>query len=167
LPNNFEAVDFEHGDSSANHEQKLPVSCRNSAPACDFYDNNRSLTLCLSACVPSRLSLWSINPHLEQRAIESFFTQFHQAPARDRKLLACVFDDKRRTQTVLGVKVLSKGNSKPCRKMDAVVNALGFQDRLKAAVNKPDSKDAFQLLKTLHNCLTIAGKDQRSKSRFS
>jgi hypothetical protein len=40
---------------------------------------------------------------------------------------------------MLGVKVLSKGNSKAYQNMDEVVNAPGFQDRLEAAVKNPES----------------------------
>jgi hypothetical protein len=97
---------------------------------------------------------------LNREQLNHLFTQFHQAPARDRKLLAYVFDNKRRTQTMLGVKVLSKGNSKAYQKMDQIVNAPDFQNKLEAAVKNPESESARQLLKTLHNCLTIAGKNQ-------
>ena len=97
---------------------------------------------------------------LNGEQLNHLFTQFNQAPARDRKLLACVFDNKRRTQTLLGVKVLSDGNSKAYKKMDEVVNAAGFQEKLEAAVNHPESEEARQLLTTLHNCLAIAGKNQ-------
>jgi hypothetical protein len=45
FPDNFEAVDVESDDSSANHEERKPaVSYRNSVPACDFNDNDYSLT---------------------------------------------------------------------------------------------------------------------------
>jgi hypothetical protein len=83
---------------------------------------------------------------LNRAQLNHLFTQFHQAPACYRKLLACVFDDKRWTQTLLGIKVLSKGNSKASQKMDEVVNAPGFQDRLEAAVNHPESKEALIVL---------------------
>ncbi len=44
FPANFEAVDVESNDSSTNHEDEPPVSHRDSVPACDFNDNDRSLT---------------------------------------------------------------------------------------------------------------------------
>jgi hypothetical protein len=61
---------------------------------------------------------------------------------------------------MFGVKVLSKGNSRAFQKMDEVVNDPLFQDKLEEAVKAPESKNARELLKTLHSCLTIAGKNQ-------
>jgi hypothetical protein len=53
FPNNFEALDVEGDDSSANHEErKPPVSNRNSVPACDFNDNNYSLTCAVPYIFP-------------------------------------------------------------------------------------------------------------------
>jgi hypothetical protein len=165
--NDFEAVDsgtneeVETNSSSTNREEKPAViSHRNSVPACDFDDNDYSLTCAFPYIFPLGQAYGRSTGTLNREQLNHLFTQFHQAPARDRKLLAYVFDNKRRTQTMLGVKVLSKGNSKAYRKMDEVVNATGFQDRLEAAVNDPESKDARELLKTLHNCLTIAGRNQ-------
>jgi hypothetical protein len=160
LPNNFEAVDVESDDSSTNHEEKPPVSYRSNVPACDFDDSDYSLTCAFPHIFPLGRAYGRSTGTLNREQLNHLFTQFHQAPARDRKLLAYIFDNKRRTQTMFGVKVLSKGNSTAYRKMDEVVNALGFQDKLEAAINDPESKDARELLKTLHNCLTIAGKNQ-------
>jgi hypothetical protein len=45
FPDDFEAVDVESDDRSANDEErKPPVSYRNSVPSCDFNDNDYSLT---------------------------------------------------------------------------------------------------------------------------
>jgi hypothetical protein len=156
LPEDFEAIDVEN----MNYEEKLPVSHRNSAPACDFDDNDRSLTCAFPCVFPLGRACGRSTGALNREQLNHLFTQFDQAPARDRKLLACVFDDKRRTETMRGVKVLSKGNSKACQKMDGIVNATGIQDKPEAAVKNPESESARQLLKTLHNCLAIAGKNQ-------
>ena len=110
--NNFEAVDVESDDSSTNHEEKPPVSYRNSVPACDFDDNDYSLTCAFPHIFPLGRAYGRSTGTLNKEQLNHLFTQFHQAPARDRKLLAYIFDNKRRTQTMLGVKVLSKGNSK-------------------------------------------------------
>jgi hypothetical protein len=160
FPDNFEAVDVESDDSTTNHRQNSPVSHRNSVPACDFNDDDCSLTCAFPYIFPLGQAYLRSTGCLNREQLNHLFTQFHQAPARDRKLIAYIFDNKRRTQTMLGVKVLSKGNSKAYRKMDEVVNAAGFQDRLEEAVKDPDSKDARDLLKILHNCLTIAGRNQ-------
>ncbi len=161
FPDNFEAVDVESDDSSANHEERKPaVSYRNSVPACNFNDNDYSLTCAFPYIFPLGQAYNRSTGTLNRDQLNHLFTQFNQVPARDRKLLAYVFDNKRRTQTLLGVKVLSKGNSKAFQKMDEVVNASGFQDRLEAAIQDPESKSARELLNTLHNCLTIAGKNQ-------
>ena len=161
FPDNFEAVDVESDDSSANHEERKPaVSYRNNVPACNFNDNDYSLTCAFPYIFPLGQAYNRSTGTLNRDQLNHLFTQFNQVPARDRKLLAYVFDNKRRTQTLLGVKVLSKGNSKAFQKMDEVVNASGFQDRLEAAIQDPESKSARELLNTLHNCLTIAGKNQ-------
>jgi hypothetical protein len=136
FPNNFEAVDdVKSDDSSANDEErKPPVSYRNSVPACDFNDNNYSLTCAFPCIFPlGQAYNWSTGT-LNRDQLNHLFTQFNQVPAGDRKLLAYVFDNKRRTHTLLGVKVLSKGNIKAFQKMDEVVNAPGFQDKLEAAI---------------------------------
>ncbi len=157
----FEAVDVESDDSSANDEERKPaVSYRNSVPACDFDDNDHSLTCAFPHIFPLGRAYGRSTGTLNREQLNHLFTQFHQAPARDRKLLAYIFDNKRRTQTMFGVKVLSKGNSTAYRKMDEVVNAPGFQDKLKAVIQDPESKSARELLNTPHNCLTIAGKNQ-------
>ena len=160
FPDDFEGVDVDDNDSSTNHEERLPVSHRNSMPACDFNDGDYSLTCAFPHVFPLGQAHNRSTGALNGEQLNHLFTQFNQAPARDRKLLACVFDNKRRTQTLLGVKVLSKGNSKAYKEMDEVVNAAGFQEKLEAAVNHPESEEARQLLTTLHNCLTIAGKNQ-------
>ena len=151
FPNNFEAVNVESNDSSTNHEEQPPVSYRSSVPACDFNDSDYSLTCAFPHIFPFGRAYDRSTGTLNRDQMNHLFTQFNQGPARDRKLLAYVFNNKRRTQTLLGVKVLSKGNSKAYRKMDEVVNAAGFQDRLEAAVNNPERKSARELLKTLHN----------------
>ena len=162
FPDNFEAVDdVESDDSSANDEERKPaVSYRNSVPACDFNDNDYSLTCAFPYIFPLGQAYNRSTGTLNRDQLSHLFTQFNQVPARDRKILAYVFDNKRRTQTLLGVKVLSKGNSKAFQKMDEVVNASGFQDKLEAAMQDPESKSARELLHTLDNCLTIAGKNQ-------
>ena len=160
FPNIFEAVDVESDDGSTNHEEKPPVSCRNNVPACDFKDDDYSLTCAFPHVFPLGRAYGRSTGTLNREQLNHLFTQFNQAPARDRKLLAYVFDNKRRTQTLLGVKVLSKGNSKAYRKMDKVVNDPGFQGKLEAAIDNPESQSARDLLKILHNCLTIAGKNQ-------
>jgi hypothetical protein len=158
----FEAVDVESDDRSANDEERKPpaVSYRNSVPACDFNDNDYSLTCAFPYIFPLDQAYNRSTGTLNRDQLNHLFTQFNQVPARDRKLLAYVFDNKSRTQTLLGVKVLSKGNSKAFQKMDEVVNAPGFQDKLKAVIQDPESKSARELLNTPHNCLTIAGKNQ-------
>jgi hypothetical protein len=156
----FEAVDNESDDSSTNHEEKLPVSRRSNVPSCDFNDCDYALTCAFPHIFPLGRAYYRSTGSLNREQLNHLFTQFHQAPARDRKLLAYVFDNQRRSQTMNGVKVLSRGNSKAYADMDALVNTPGFQDKLEAAISNPDSKEARQLLKTLHNCLTIAGKKQ-------
>jgi hypothetical protein len=161
FPDDFEAVDIESDDRSANHEErKPPVSYRNSVPACDFNDNDYSLTCAFPYIFPLGQAYNRSTGTLNRDQLNHLFTQFNQVPARDRKLLPYVFDNKRRTQTLLGVKALSKGNSKAFQKMDEVVNAPEFQDKLEAAIEDPESKSARELLNTLHNCLTITGKNQ-------
>jgi hypothetical protein len=160
FPDAFEAVNVESDNAFANHEEKPTVSCRNGAPACDFHDNDCSLTCAFLHVFPLGQAHGRSTGLLNREQLNHLFTHFYQAPACDRKLLACVFVNKRWTQTLLGVKVLSKGNSKACRKMDEVVNAPEFQDRLEKSVDNPESKDACELLKALHNCLTTAGKNQ-------
>jgi hypothetical protein len=123
FPDAFEDVNVESDNSFAFHEEKPTVSCRNSAPACDFDDNDCSLTCAFPHVFPLGQAHGRSTGLFNREQLNHLFTQFHQAPAGDRKLLACVFDDKRRTQTSLGVNVLSKGNSKACGKMDEAVNA--------------------------------------------
>jgi hypothetical protein len=160
FPDAFEAVNVESDDAFTNHEEKPTVSYRNSTPACDFDDKDCSLTCAFPHVFLLGQAYGRSTGFLNREQLNHLFTQFHQAPARDRKLLAYVFDNKRRTETLLGVKVLSRGNSKAYQKIDEVVNASDFQDRLEKAVDNPESKDACELLKALHNCLTIAGKNQ-------
>jgi hypothetical protein len=147
-------------EDSVTNRQEPPVSYRSSVPACDFHDDDYSLTCAFPYIFPLGQAYGRSTGTLNREQLNHLFTQYHQTPARDRKLLAYVFDNKRRSQTLLGVKVLSKGNSKAYRQMDEVVNDPQFQNRLEAAVEDPESKDAHELLKTLHNCLTIAGKNQ-------
>ena len=160
LLNDFEAVDVESEDSSTTHERTLPVSHRENVPACDFFDDDFSLTCAFPHIFPFGKAYRRSAGSLNRDQMSHLFTQFNQGPARDRKLLAYVFDSKRRTQTMLGVKVLCKGNSKAYQKMDELVNRTGFQEKLDAAVKAPESPDARKLLKSLHNCLTVAGKNQ-------
>jgi hypothetical protein len=160
FPNNFEAFDVAGDDSSANEKRKPPASYQNSVPACDFNDNYYSLTCAFPYIFPLGQAYNRSTRTLNRDQLNHLFTQFNQAPACGCKLLAYIFDNKKWTQTLLGVKVLSKGNSKAFQKMDEVVNAAGFQDKLEAAIQDPESKSAWELLNTLHNCLTIAGKNQ-------
>jgi hypothetical protein len=109
FPDNFEAVDDKDGDDrSTDHEEIPPVSYRDSLPACDFHDNDYSLTCAFPHVFPLGRAYSRSTGTLNREQLNHLFTQFHQAPARDRKLLAYVFDNKRRAQTMLGVKVLSK-----------------------------------------------------------
>jgi hypothetical protein len=157
---NFEAVQIGSDDGSTNREEKPPVSCRSGEPACDFNDDDKALTCAFPHIFPFGHAYGRSTGTLNREQLTHLFTQFHQAPARDRKLVAYVFDNKRRTETMLGVKVLSKGNSKAYQKMDEIVNDPEFQGKLEAAIKKPESKEARDLLKGLHNCLTIAGRNQ-------
>jgi hypothetical protein len=154
LPEDFEAIDVEN----MNYEEKLPVSHRNSAPACDFDDNDRSLTCAFPYIFPLGRAYGRSTGALNREQLNHLFTQFDQAPARDRKLLAYVFDNKRRTETMRGVKVLSKGNSKAYQKMDEIVNATGFQDKLEAAVKNPESESARQSLRLFIIVLPSQGR---------
>ena len=95
FPNDFEAVDVESDDSSTNHEErKLPVSYRNSVPACDFNDNDYSLTCAFPYIFLLGQAYNRSTGTLNRDQLNHLFTQFNQAPARDRKLLAYVFDNK-------------------------------------------------------------------------
>ena len=155
LPVQDDEVDYE-----TNFDPAAPVSTRESAPFSDYANGDKAL-----ACAFPHIFLLGMGYHrstgnLTNEQTTHLFTQFHQAPARDRKLLAFVFDCKRRTETLRGMKVLAKGNSKAFQTMDEVVNTAGFQGRLEAMVKHPDHKESKALLKTLHGCLTIAGKSQ-------
>ncbi len=123
FPDNFEAVDdVESDDSSANDEERKPaVSYRNSVPACDFNDNDYSLTCAFPYIFPLGQAYNRSTGTLNRDQLSHLFTQFNQVPARDRKLLAYVFDNNRRTQTLLVVSVLSKRYSKAVQKMHVVV----------------------------------------------
>ena len=97
---------------------------------------------------------------LNKTQMHHLLTQFHQTPSKDRRLLLYVFDNKRRAETNFGVKALAKGSSKCFQELAKVVNSPGFADKLEYAKENPDSKEATDLLKLVHRCLTIAGKNQ-------
>lgn len=92
-------------------------------------------------------------------------SQWHRVIARDRFLIAYMFDEKRRLDTVHGVSAMAKSHSYHFDKAEELINDENFQARLQAALQHPSAKDSKAILKVVSQCLSLSGRNQAQGSQ--